>query len=179
MRTTKHSHLPLLLLTAASIGLSACGQDRSDLDEFIAEVKSRKSRSIEPIPQINQYEAFTYVPGERRDPFVQIEPERDEASDQATGPGISPDFTRNREPLEEYPIDSLRMVGTISKRGVRFAIVRAPDSVLHQVQPGNHLGQNFGRVEYITETEISLVEIVPDGFGGWMERPATLALTEN
>ena len=179
MSRTSQSRLPLALPVIALLLLSGCSQDRSDLDEFIAEVKSRKSRAIEPIPQVKQYEAFAYVPGDRRDPFVQIEPERDDTVEQAAGSGISPDFTRNREPLEGYPIDSLRMVGTISKAGIRYAVVRAPDSVLHQIRPGNHLGQNFGRVEYITETEISLVEIVPDGFGGWMERPATLALTEN
>lgn len=179
MRTDLNLPLRCALLILPALLLSGCSQDRSDLDAFIADVKSRKSRQIEPIPQIKQYEAFTYVPADRRDPFVKIEPERGTEVGGPQGSGVSPNFKRNREPLEEYPIDSLRMVGTISKSGRRFAVVRAPDSVLHQVQTGNFLGQNFGKVRSISETEISLVEIVPDGFGGWMERPATLALTEN
>ncbi len=167
------------LVLGLAVALAGCAQDRSDLEQYIAEVKSRKSRAIEPLPQVKEYEIFTYRPAGRRDPFMKIEPERDSRVGGAGGSGISPDFTRNREPLEDFPLDSLRMVGTIEKGGTRYALVRAPDSVIHRIQVGNYLGQNFGRITRITETEISLVEIVPDGFGGWMERPASLALTEN
>lgn len=168
------------LLPLLSLALVACSQDMNDLEQYVAEVKARKSRAIEPIPQVKQYEAFTYEAHGRRDPFVKIEPERGEGTTAApVGSGIQPDFNRNREPLEEFPLDSLRMVGTINMQGTAFALVRAPDSVIHRAVIGDHLGQNFGRIVGITETEISLVEIIPDGFGGWMERPATLALTEN
>ena len=168
----------LLLVLAAS--LSACERDMNDLEQYVAEVKARKSRAIEPIPQVKQYEAFEYVEGERGDPFVMPEPDRDSRALLASSTsGIAPDLSRNREPLEEFTLDSLRMVGTITLARNNYALVRAPDSVIHRVSPGDHMGKNFGRITTITETEISLVEIIPDGFGGWMERPATLALTEN
>ncbi len=94
------------------------------------------------------------------------------------GSGIRPDVNRPREALEEYPLDSLRMVGTLEQGGQMWALVRAEDGTIHRVQPGNYVGQNYGRITRITESKIELVEIVPDGLGGWMERPATLALSE-
>ena len=169
--------LPLL---GSALLLSACGQDMSDLEPYIAEVKARKSRAIEPIPQVKQYEAFTYEARGRRDPFIKLEPERSDSNQvAAVGNGIRPDFNRNREPLEEFPLDSLRMVGTIVLQGTTYSLIKAPDSVIHRVVIGDHMGQNYGRIIGINETEVALVEIIPDGFGGWMERPAALALTEN
>lgn len=155
--------------------LSACGGGMDDLETYVAEVKARKTRAIEPIPQIKQYEAFAYVGENRRDPFVRAEPPRD-----ATVPANSlrPDLTRNREPLEEFPLDGLRMLGVINTAGATYALVKAPDNVVHRVTQGNHMGQNYGRISKITESQIDLIEIVPDGFGAFMERPAILALTE-
>lgn len=159
---------------AASLLLVACSKDMSDLEQRVAQVKSRKSQQIEPVPQPKQFEAFSYVPGERRDPFQQEE--LDPGRQISTGP--RPDLNRSREPLEEYPLDSLRMQGIIETPAVVFALVKAPDGVIHRVTVGNHMGQNFGQIKSINETEIGLAEIVPDGFGGWMSRPATLALAE-
>ncbi|MGV2481579.1 UNVERIFIED_CONTAM: pilus assembly protein PilP, partial [Salmonella enterica subsp. enterica serovar Weltevreden] len=85
-----------------------------------------------------------------------------------------PDLSRNKEPLEEFPIDALRMVGTIDTKGVTYALVKAPDGVVHRVTRNDHLGQNYGRIVGISESEVSLVELVPDGFGGWLERAATI-----
>lgn len=164
-------------LIALALLLGACTHDNSDLEQYIAEVKARPPAAIEPVPQIREYEPFPYRADGRRDPFVPMQPERG-ATTAPVGGGIRPDRDRPREPLEEFPLDSLRMVGTIEKGGVRYALVRAPDGVIHRVKVGNHMGQNFGRITRITETEIRLVEIVPDGFGGWMERPAAVALSE-
>lgn len=169
---------PLLLrgavLASVMLTLTACGGPDDDLKAYVAEVKARKSKDIEPIPQIKPYEPFEYVPGERRDPFVLAEPQGDIAN--TVGP--RPDLRRNREPLEEYPIDALRMVGTINTKTGTFALIKAPDGVVHRVTLRNHLGQNYGEIIRITESEISLLELVPDGFGGWMQRPASLALTQ-
>ena len=171
----KHAFLhPVRIAMLASVfALSACGDD-DDLRAYVAEVKSRKSKDIEPIPQIKPYEPFEYVPGDRRDPFVLAEPQ----ADQALSGGPRPDLRRNREPLEEYPIDALRMVGTINTKAGNFALIKAPDGVVHRVSLRNHLGQNYGEIIRITESEVSLLEIVPDGFGGWMQRPASLALSQ-
>jgi type IV pilus assembly protein PilP len=158
-------------LVTATLLLSACGPDMADLRQYVDEVKSRKTSQIEPIPQMKQYEAFAYQEGGRRDPFMPTIPERDRSA----GNGLLPDTNRNKEPLEEFPIDSLRMVGVVNYEGKQYAMVKAPDNVIHRVTIGDHLGQNYGKITKISETEIALVEIVADGFGGFIERPATLA----
>lgn len=164
-----------LALTAAAALLAGCGSGMNDLENYVGEVKARKTRAIEPIPQIRPYEAFLYNPEERRDPFVRTEPARDA---NAPSSAIKPDITRNREALEEFPLDGLRMLGIIDKGRTRYALVKAPDNVVHRVTLGNHMGQNYGKIVKVTDTQIDLVEIIPDGFGAFMERPANLALTE-
>jgi type IV pilus assembly protein PilP len=163
-----------LALLAACVVLSGCGDDMDELQEYISEVKSRKSVSIEPIPQIKQFDAFVYLPSDRRDPFVQLEPRNEHAN----ASGLRPDTGRSREPLEEFPVDSLRMLGMVTAQDHRYALIKAPDGVVHRVALGDHLGQNYGEVVRITESEVGLKEIVPDGFGGWVERPAKLALPD-
>jgi len=156
------------------LGLQACSNDMDELQTYIADVKSRKSAAIEPIPQIKQFDAFVYLPSDRRDPFVQIEPR----NENVTTSGLRPDQRRSREPLEEFTLDSLRMLGMVTAQDHRYALIKAPDGVVHRVSLGDHLGQNYGEVVRITESEVGLKEIVPDGFGGWVERPAKLALPD-
>lgn len=170
------SLLSKLALGASLIALSACERGLDDLEQRVAEVKARKSEQIDPVPQPKQFDAFAYVAAERRDPFQQTRPDNSTAVSASSGP--RPDLNRSREPLEEYPLDSLRMQGVIETPRSVYALVAAPDGVIHRVTVGNHLGQNFGQVKSITETEIALAEIVPDGFGGWVSRPASLALAE-
>lgn len=154
--------------------LSACTDGMGDLESRVASVKSRKSQQIEPIPQIRSFETFAYEAGDRRDPFESAEPEEEEPAIAASGP--RPDPNRAREPLEEFPLDALRMQGIIETTKAMYALVKAPDGVIHRVTLGDHMGQNYGRISSIAEAEISLAEIVPDGFGGWVSRAATLAL---
>lgn len=171
MKITLRILAALLLST-----LAACSSDMSDLEQRVAEVKSRKSRAIEPIPQIKQYEAFTYNPGERGDPFTQVVARRSVSGFETSG--LKPDLNRNKEPLEEFPLDALRMVGVINANGKTYAMIKAPDNVVHRVVVKDHLGLNYGEINKITESEVSILEIVPDGFGGWMQRPASLALAQ-
>lgn len=169
-----------LLLAAASL-LVGCGQDMDDLEDYAREVKARKSRAIDPFPQPKAYEPFLYDPGERRDPFLPLLAARDAAalaSASAGTGGIKPDLNRPREPLEEFPLDSVRMVGTITQKKQAFALIKAPDNVVHRVTVGDHIGQNFGKITAISETEVVLMEIIPDGLGAWMQRPATVALVQ-
>lgn len=172
----------LVALAAASVLLAGCGQDMDDLEAYALEVKSRKSRAIDPIPQPKPYEPYVYEPGDRRDPFLPLLGARDAAALAAAGGnaggGIKPDFNRPREPLEEFPLDSLRMVGTITLKSKALALIRAPDAVVHRVSVGDHMGQNYGKITAISETEVVLVEIIPDGLGGWMQRPASVALVQ-
>ena len=155
--------------------LAACTGGQDDLEAYVTEVKSRKTKLIDPVPQPKQYEAFTYVGDERRNPFIRTEPPKDP---NAAGNTIRPDPNRNPEPLEEFPLDGLRMLGTINKDKAVFALVKAPDNVVHRVTVGNHMGQNYGRIVSVSDTEVGLIEIIPDGFGGFMERPANLALSQ-
>jgi type IV pilus assembly protein PilP len=156
-----------------ALTLTACGSGLSDLEKYAAEVKGRKSTAIPPIPQVKQFESFAYVPGDRRDPFVASQPE---ASANAAGP--RPDMNRNREPLEEFPLDGLRMAGTLQTPAGLFALVKAPDGVIHRITTKNYMGQNYGQIVAISSSEIKLQELVPDGFGGWVQRDASLALSD-
>ncbi|WP_020647831.1 pilus assembly protein PilP [Solimonas variicoloris] len=162
------------LLLGGLLALAGCGGGASDLDRYIAEVKARKTKDIEPIPQIKPYQPFEYVADERRDPFVFVE----RAAENANPTGPRPDLRRNKEPLEEFPLDALRMVGIIATPAGTYALVKAPDGVVHRVAVHNHMGQNYGEIVRISESEVSLLELVPDGFGGWTQRPASLALSQ-
>ena len=156
--------------------LAACGRDMSDLESYVQEVKARTSSDIEPIPEIHAFTPFLYEPGDRRDPFVPLE-------FALKGPamvssGIRPDTSRNSEPLEAFPLDALSMVGTLQAQGTMFALIRGGDGIVHRVTLGNYMGRNYGKITGISEQEVQLVEIVPDGFGGYMEQPNNLALID-
>lgn len=170
----------ILGIAFAALALAGCGQDMSDLEEYAMEVKSRTSRNIEPIPQPQPYEPFVYEAGGRRDPFLPLLQGREEALAGSGGQGgaIRPDLNRPKEPLEEFPLDSLRMVGTITMNKRAYALIKAPDAVVHRVSVGDHLGQNYGKITGISETEVVLMEIISDGFGGFVQRPATVALVQ-
>jgi type IV pilus assembly protein PilP len=161
-------------------GLTACGDSNTeDLRSYVEEVKSRQHARIEPLPEFAPYETHLYQAAGDRDPFTApvYSAPRSKAA-QAAGDGISPNFNRAREPLEAEPLDSLRMVGTLERNGSSWALVRMNDSTIHRVKPGNYIGQNHGKIISISESEMGVTEIVPDGLGGWMERQAALALSE-
>lgn len=164
----------LALLLPISILLAACGPDLSDLERYVAEVNARKTVAIEPIPEPKTFEAFAYVANDRRDPFSP--PDATAAAD--SGQANAPDLKRVREPLEAFPLDALRMVGVISARGTVNVLLSAPDGVVYRARVGNYVGQNYGRITSISAAEMKLVELLPDGFGGWFERSASLSPTE-
>lgn len=155
--------------------LTACSNDMSDLENYAQEVRARKSGKIDPIPEIVPYEAYVYNVAGRRDPFLGL---KFFTAIQGASGGVQPDLARRKEPLEDFPLDSLAMVGTISKEQTLYALVRAGNGVIHRVTLGNHMGQNFGRIVGIGEYEVQLLEIIPDGFGGYMEQDAVLAMSE-
>jgi type IV pilus assembly protein PilP len=166
------------MLTLAAGLLAGCGGDMSDLEEYALEVKSRKSRAIDPIPQPKPYEPFAYEPADRRDPFIPLLRSREDALASGAAGALRPDLNRPKEPLEEFPLDGLRMLGTITMQKRAYALIKAPDSVVHRVSVGDHIGQNFGKITGISENEVVVVEIIQDGFGGWMQRPASVALVQ-
>lgn len=163
----------LILLLAAAGLLAGCGNDNADLKQYVDEVKQRPGGRIEPLPQVQPYERFLYEAASLREPFSAYSP-----SDSSHTGGIRPDPNRRREYLERYPLDTLGMVGTIERQGKASGLIRDPDGLIHQVQVGDHLGQNDGRIVGITEGEVALIEIISDGMGGFLERPAAVAISE-
>ncbi len=164
----------------AALLLAGCADGMSDLRQFVKEVKQRPGDGIEPLPEFEPYEGFTYDAADLRNPFRPRSAfaAADEDESQGSDSGPKPDFDRPKEPLEQYPLDSLKMVGTISRDGQRRGLVREPNGIIHRVVPGNYLGQNYGRITAVKPGSIQIVELVRDGQKGWMEREASLALSE-
>jgi len=165
-----------LIVSLAVLGLTACGGDNDDLDQYINEIKARPGGRIDPLPEITPYEIFTYVADAEniRSPFV---PDRPQVAP-GTGSGPRPDMERSREFLEDFPLDSLRMVGTLDIGGTVYGLVQTSDGLIHRVVPGNYMGQNDGRITDISESEIDMVEIISDGIGGYIERDAAISLSD-
>ena len=168
------------------VPLAGCGSgSMADLRSYVAEVKTRKAAPIEGLPPIKLMLTYTYpCDGEIpcTDPFepFYLEPATPTCAPDCptAGSGISPNFDRNREELESFPLDGLRMMGTLEKGDQFWAIVRDPDAIIHRVQIGNYIGQNNGKITGVSEDKIELLEIVPDVLGGWEERNAGIALAE-
>lgn len=149
-----------------------CGSDGEDLRQFVRDAEKSLPRKIEPLPAVKPFEPFAYTGFDLPDPF------RPRKAASRGGGGPAPDLNRRREPLEAFPLDQLKMVGTLERSGEVFALVRA-DRTLYRVAKGNYLGQNFGQVTDITEAGIKLKEIVQDSAGDWAERQAALMLLDD
>lgn len=161
-----------VVLLAAGL-LAGCASDRRDLESWVADVRARPAPPLEPLPVMQQFETFEYNAQGMRDPFA--EPIVDRAGG---GNGPRPDPERRRELLESVPLDSLDMVGTIGGETNMTALLMGPDRVVHRVGVGNYIGQSDGRVTRVLPDRIELVELVPDGAGGWLERQAAVALED-
>jgi len=164
-----------LVVAMVSVGLTACGGGSDDLDVYINEIKARPGGRIEPLPEITPYEGFSYIADRQgiRSPF---RPDTPQAAGGGTGP--RPDDDRSREYLESFPLDTLRMVGTMHINETMYGLIQTSDGLIHRVIPGNYMGQNDGRITEISESEIGLVEIISDGIGGYIERDAAVGLSD-
>lgn len=160
---------------AALLLVSCGGQEHADLREYVNRVKEKKHGRIPPLPEIKPYETFSYVPDDLRDPFEQMIP-LSVSREAPVSPGLRPDTNRKREALEQFSLDSLKFVGHLEKDGVLWGLISAPDDSVYKVREGNYIGQNYGEIQEISETQLLLKEIVSDGSGGWIEREASLAL---
>jgi type IV pilus assembly protein PilP len=168
------ARLPLAWRLAAiglALAVTACTPGE-DPRQWVAREKAKKGAPLQPLPVIKTFETFLYKDQSLRDPFGPSAEEQE----QAANSGPHPDQNRPREPLEAFPLDGLKMSGTLGSGGRMEGLVRDPDGVVHRVHVGNYIGQNYGRITAINEDRIELVELVPNGAGGWMERPATIAL---
>lgn len=169
----------VLLLTTCLLVTACSSYDTSDLQQFVEETRAAQKGRIDPLPPYKAFETYAYAASSLRDPFT---PWRDDTEQQQVAKsrtdGPQPDFSRRKEALEGYPLDTLRMVGTLARDDGEWAIIRGPDGVVHRVKQGNYLGQNHGKIIVLREDRIDLKEIVPDGLGGWLERDASLTLVE-
>ncbi len=169
--------MQILCFGAAVAVLSGCSGSNSDLDSYIKSVKARPAGRISPVPEFKPYQTFSYDESNLRDPFSVFAKENEKDIPEATT-GLRPDMDRNKEALEEYPLDTLHFVGHLEREGERWAIITSPDHLVYRVRVGNHLGTNYGEIVAISETQIDIMEIIQDGLGGWIEREAALSLTE-
>ena len=165
------------LAAAAALGgallTAGCSGGQSELQQWIAETKKKPGGRIEALPEVKPYETYTYSAGVMRSPF---QPQGPSAG--AGANSVRPSNRRNREFLEGFSLDTLKMVGTFKVGRNFYGLVQSRDGLVHKVQPGNYLGQNDGKITDISASKISLVEIIPDGLGGYIERPASLALAD-
>lgn len=160
--------------------LSACGYtSEQDLRSFIAAERAALRPVAKPLPPPKPFEAVTYEEGDKRDPFNRVSfgqsllvLAKDAKPNLAT-----PELARSKEPLEEFALETMTLVGVLSKEGRSVALVRV-DGKLHQVVPGNHLGQHFGKVTRVDEAQLSLREVVQNELGDWVARQTTLKLQE-
>ncbi|MFA5678776.1 MAG: pilus assembly protein PilP [Pseudomonas sp.] len=165
------------VLMLSAVLLSGCSNNEfSDLQVFMEETRARPAGAIEALPEVRPYEAFTYSASSLRSPFqppVRIDLTRREKGSQ----DIRPDEERTKQFLEGFNIEGFEMVGVLSNQQGIQALIRGAGNV-HRIKIGDYLGRNHGRVTSIEESRVDVIEIVPDGEGGWLERPRTLSLPE-
>jgi type IV pilus assembly protein PilP len=169
--------IPLFLLVSGLL-LAACGGDEhEDLKQWMTEVSKDMRGRVQPIPEIKPFPIVSYDAADQPEPFSmsKVVPQK-----RSSGAGIQPDFDRPREPLEAYPLESLKMVGVVRKGKILYGLIQA-DKMVHQVRAGNHIGQSFGVITAISEAQVSVKELVQDPSGetaDWVERIASLQLQD-
>ena len=159
--------------------LYGCSEGTSDLEAWVADVKARPQQGVDPLPEVIPYKTFAYNKAEKRDPFDTsiFRPKIGQTAPKHFS-SITPDSNRVPEYLESFPLDTLRMVGTMQQDSHTWALIKTPDNTIQRVLTGNYLGQNNGKIISVSDDEVELAEIIPDEFGGWRERSSTIALSE-
>ncbi len=171
----RYSVLVLALFFIA--GCSGNNEAMLEVQNYVNQVINRPPGQIEPPPEMISYEAFTYSAASLRGPF-EIPVDVSLANLREQSDNIQPDFNRSTEPLEVFQIGTIQMRGIMSRDNKIWALVQDENNNLHYVTEGSYMGRNHGRVISITETQIDLIEIVPSGAGGWIERPQTISSIE-
>ena len=165
---------PVILLALASLLVAGCGRDPNvELRQWMDDQSMAAKGKVDTLPPVKPYVPFAYNAFDLPDPFKprKIEPARGLSK-------LAPDLNRRKEPLEAYPLESLKMVGTLQQNKIMYALVRANDKTVYQVRSGNYMGQNFGTITTIGEGEIKLKELVQDSGGDWAERQSRLLLDD-
>lgn len=170
-----HAKTLVAVVVLAATALGGCtGGEAEDLRGWVKEERARVKPRIDPLPEIRTHESFVYTASNMTDPFApfNLKPQ------QTASGGPRPDRNRRREPLEEFPLDALKMVGTLTRANQSWAVIVAPDGTVFRAKVGDHVGQNFGRIRKISDSKIDLVELIQNPIGEWIEREASLAIVE-
>ena len=168
---------------AASALLAGCdSSDQEEIQQWMQEQRASIKPQVQPIPEPKRFTPQAYTQDAAVEPFSQQKLvaalKRDsQQAGTASAALLQPELSRRKEPLEAYPLDAMAMVGSLMKQGQPVALVKV-DNLLYQVKPGNYLGQNYGRIMKVSETEVVLRELVQDAAGEWIERTSTLQLQE-
>lgn len=169
--------LSVLMLALVLVG---CEKGTGDLREWTAEVRQREPEPIDPIPPVRTPEVVSYEAMDARDPFQLVGRGSQEDEEIAgDGEGLRPDPDRRKEYLEEFPLDTLEMVGTLEIDGNQYALIQDNENVVHRVRDGNYMGQNHGLVLDVQPGHVEVRELVQDGRGGWVERRVRVAMAED
>lgn len=166
------------VIALAGAMLAGCGAEQEELQQWMEQQRREVKPNVTPLQPPKKFDPAPYVMAQNVEPFsnqkltVALKQEARQPNSL-----LAAELNRRKEPLEAYPLDEMGMVGSVNKQGQPFALLRV-DALLYQVKVGDHIGQNYGRITKISETEISLREIVQDAAGEWIERPATLQLQE-
>jgi len=171
--------LKTLIIMLALLVITGCQHEKDDLNAYVSKIKSQQKSDIPPLPVLKPYEKYSYNGSDLRSPFVRtvvemaLEVEKPIIEDN----GIHPDKHRRKEALEFYDLSGLQLMGTLEKDSV-WALIRSSDGVIHRAQIGNYMGRNHGRILSITEMELKLKEIVPEGDGRYIERDSSLSVVD-
>jgi len=167
----RSTYLWITLVLSVGLLLSGCSdKPLKSAEEFVEAVKEQPVQKVEPLPEIQKVQSVKYTSQNLRSPFTKEQ--------QIISSGITPDMNRPKEELEQFPLDSLQMVGTLSQGNRTWALISMPNKSVYRVTVGSHIGQNYGRITDVQQNKIEIVETVPDGLGGWKERNASLSLTK-
>ncbi|MBA3770113.1 MAG: pilus assembly protein PilP [Blastocatellia bacterium] len=165
----------ICLFSFIVVSVCACSTEpNEDLRNWVNESDQQVAQGIEPLPEVAPYEGFTYVEDELFEPF---KPRKLLEQNKKEGANKGPDLDRRKELLESYPLEQLTFVGTLERAKTSYALIKA-DSTIYRVTAGNYLGQNFGRIAAINETEVLLKESTQDSEGEWKENEAALQLLD-
>lgn len=168
----------IIIVATALFGLTACGSEQDELQAWMDQQRHEVQPSVPPLSPPQKFNPQAYAGVGGAEPFSTQKLAgalRQEA--RQPNSAVAAELSRRKEPLEAFPLDTMNMVGSVNRKGQQFALLKV-DGLLYQVKAGDYIGQNYGKILKITETEISLREIVQDAAGEWIERPTTLQLQE-
>lgn len=172
----------IVFLSMFAVLIAGCGGSSEDeIRQWMVDERNNTKPKVKPIAEPKQFVPQQYANASLMEPFSSQKLtqalKKDSSQTASNGALVAPELARRKEPLEAFPIDTMTLVGSLIKEGQPVALIRV-DTLLYQIKLGNHLGQNYGKVIRITETEVTLREIVQDAVGEWIERVATLELQE-